>query len=247
MNPPGAAGGLLLEMREKLDEITAVDLIICPPFTALDNARQLFQNFRITIGAQNLFWEDKGAYTGEISASMLSAIGVEYVIIGHSERRQYFDDTDETVNKRMKAALKAGLKPILCLGETESEREDGITFEVVRKQFRGALEGIEIKELKDFMIAYEPVWAIGTGKTAKPADAQEVHELLRKLLAEKYTFEFSESTRILYGGSVKPDNAEGLFRQPDIDGALIGGASLSTVSFRQIAEAAEFLTTNEHE
>lgn len=241
MNPLGDLLPLLRELKVKLVGMNNIELMIAPPFTALNQASELFRGTPIIISGQNLFWEEKGAFTGEISASMLKVAGADYVIIGHSERRQYFGETDHSVNLRLKTALNNGLTPILCLGETEDEREKGITFEVIERQFKGALSGCGESDLPGFIIAYEPVWAIGTGKTAQPADAQEVHEFLRRLLRNNYSSALADTTRIIYGGSVKPDNAAGLFKQVDIDGALVGGASLSAESFAQIAKAAKEL------
>jgi len=237
MNPLSDPLPLLRELKVKLVGMNNIDLVVAPPFTALHQASELLRETPIIISAQHLFWEEKGAFTGEISASMLKVAGADYVIIGHSERRQYFSETDHSVNLRLKTALNNGLTPILCLGETEDERERGITFEVIERQFKGALSGCGESDLPGFIIAYEPVWAIGTGKTAQPADAQEVHEFLRRLLRDHYSSALADTTRIIYGGSVKPDNAAGLFKQVDIDGALVGGASLSAESFAQIAKA----------
>jgi triosephosphate isomerase len=212
--------------------------MIAPPFTAIVQAKEIFRDTKVHIAGQNLFWEEKGAYTGEISPGLLKSAGADTVIIGHSERRQYFCETDETVNKRVKTALKHNLTPVICIGETALEREAGITMEVIKRQFTGALVGLTEKDLRGFIIAYEPVWAIGTGKVAKPEDAQEVHELIRRLLRENFSSALSDTTRILYGGSVNAENASGLFRQVDIDGALVGGASLSADSFAKIAQSA---------
>ncbi len=238
MNPAGDPLPLLKSMRDSLSGIEGVDLLIAPPFTGIHFAVYTLKDSGILVAGQNLFWEEKGAYTGEISATQLTAAGVTHVIIGHSERRQYFGETDETVNKRVKAALKHGLIPIICIGETERERDQGITAEVIARQFKGALSGISAEDVEGMLIAYEPVWAIGTGKVAQPSDAQEVHLQIRNLLKEKYSTDFAGRIRILYGGSVKPDNAEGLFVQPDIDGALVGGASLTAESFAGIVRAA---------
>jgi triosephosphate isomerase len=185
----------------------------------------------IGLGAQNVFWEDSGAFTGEISAPILKDIGVQYVIIGHSERRQYFGETDETVNKRIKAALKHDLTPIVCVGEVLKERESNKTFDVIKKQCEGAFAGLTSEQMEKLIIAYEPVWAIGTGKTATPAQAQEVHQFIRKLLTKLYGDNVAQTVRIQYGGSVKPENSAELMSQPDIDGALVGGASLKAESF----------------
>ena len=238
MNPAGDPLPLLKSMRDSLAGIQDVDVLIAPPFTGIHFAAYTLKDSGILVAGQNLFWEDKGAFTGEISGSQLTAGGATHVIIGHSERRQYFGETDDTVNRRIKAALKHGLIPIVCIGETEGEREQGITAEVIDRQFKGAFSGIAAEDIEGMMIAYEPVWAIGTGKVAQPSDAQEVHRQIRNLLSAKYSPDFSGRTRILYGGSVKPDNAEGLFNQPDIDGALVGGASLTEESFSGIVKAA---------
>lgn len=238
MNPEGDPLPLLKSMRESLSGIQGVDLLIAPPFTGIHQAVYTFKGSGIYTAGQNLFWEEKGAYTGEISASQLKAAGASHVIIGHSERRQYFGETDETVNKRTKTAIKNGLIPIVCIGETGDERAKGITATVIERQFEGAFADISAEEADGILIAYEPVWAIGTGKVATPSDAQEVHSQVRQLLVNRYSAEFSDRTRILYGGSMKPDNAEGLLSQPDIDGGLIGGASLTAESFAGIAKAA---------
>jgi len=242
MNPADDPLALMRNVKAKCVGLNKIELMIAPPFTAIGQASMLFKGAKIHIAGQNLFWEADGAYTGEISAPLLKAAGADTVIIGHSERRQYFGETDETVNKRLKAALKYGLIPVVCIGETLQEREKGITLEVVGRQLSGGLTGLGEKELSSLIIAYEPVWAIGTGKVASPQDAQEVHEFIRRKLKELYSPAFADNLRILYGGSVKPDNAKGLFEQIDIDGALIGGASLSAESFAAIGWAAEDLS-----
>jgi triosephosphate isomerase len=183
-----------------------------------------------------VFWEESGAFTGEISTAMLKDVGCRYVIIGHSERRQYFSETDETVNKRLNAALKASLIPIVCIGETLAEREGEKTLAVIEQQLKGGLNGLSVEEMATVVIAYEPVWAIGTGKTATPDQAQEVHRFIRDLIARMFGKEIAESTRILYGGSVKPDNVDQLMARPDIDGALVGGASLQADAFARIVK-----------
>jgi triosephosphate isomerase len=238
MNPPDDPVPLLQEMRSELSVLDKIELLIAPPFTVIPQAVEIFEGTDITVAGQNLFWEDKGAFTGEVSAPMLKALGATGVIIGHSERRQFFNETDYTVNLRLKSALKWSLKPILCLGETERERLEGETFNILRRQLEGALQGLSEKELQGFVIAYEPVWAIGTGRVAEPSDAQEAHKFLRQLVSKHYSEKLADETRILYGGSVKPDNASGLFHQPDVDGALVGGASLSAASFANIARTA---------
>lgn len=208
--------------------------MIAPPFTAVSAVNNIIKNTPVSLGAQNLFWEPEGAYTGEISAAMLSDAGCKYVIVGHSERRQYFDETDEKVNKKIKAAIKAKLSPIICVGETESQRETKKTFSVLDKQIKIGLEGFLADELEDLVIAYEPVWAIGTGKTASKEQAQEVHYFLRSLVEKKFGNILAKSIRIQYGGSVKPSNISELMQMPDIDGALVGGASLDAETFSKI-------------
>ncbi len=211
--------------------IDNVDIVVCPPFTNLGEVSEMVLNSEVALGAQNCHWEKEGAYTGEVSVGMLKSVGCRYVIIGHSERRKYFGETDETVNKKLKASLAGGLIPIVCVGETLEEREASRTIEVVKTQVVGGLKGLGEEALEKLIIAYEPVWAIGTGKTATPEQAQEVHAMIRKLLADLYSKEFSSSIRVLYGGSVKPDNIEELMKAEDIDGGLIGGASLKADGF----------------
>lgn len=215
-----------------------VDVVIAPPFTALYAAKEAMDGTGIALAAQNLFWEDNGAFTGEVSGPMLRDTGCIYVIVGHSERRQLFGETDETVNKRLFAALKSDLIPIMCVGETLEERESNRTWEVVGRQLRDGLKGIDLAALRDFVIAYEPVWAIGTGRNATPDQAQEVHGLIRAHLKDKYGAELADRTRILYGGSVKPSNSRDLMQKPDIDGALVGGASLNPQHFAAIVRSA---------
>lgn len=218
--------------------VAGVDVAICPPFTALDRVSSVVHNTGIRLGAQNMYWEAKGAFTGEISASMLLTCGCEYVILGHSERRQFFGETDGTVNRRLKAALSAGLKPIVCIGESFDERHANVTEQVVETQTRGALDGISADDMRRITLAYEPVWAIGTGLTATPEQAEAVHGFLREVLAQLYDGAVAQGIRIQYGGSVKPDNAVELFEQDNIDGGLIGGASLEAEDFAAIVKAA---------
>ncbi len=213
---------------------TGREIVICPPFVNLAAAVQAVSGSNVTIGAQNLYWAAEGAYTGEISAPMIKAAGCDWVIVGHSERRQYFGETDETVLKRTVAALGAGLKPIVCVGELLAEREAGRTEEVLVGQFTNGIAGLTPEQFAQIVIAYEPVWAIGTGKTATPEIAQEAHVILRAEVARKFGEQAAGAVRILYGGSVKPDNAGNLMAQPDIDGALVGGASLEAASFAGI-------------
>ena len=229
---------LVAGIKTEAGNIHTVETVICVPFTDLDTAAQALKGSSIGLGAQNVHWAEKGAFTGEISTAMLKELGVNYVIIGHSERRQYFGETDDSVNKRTKAALAAGLKPIVCVGETLAEREAGQTTKVVERQVRAGLAGLAGTDWDKLVIAYEPVWAIGTGKTATTAQAQEVHAFIRKLLAELAGAEAAAKIRIQYGGSMKPENAKELMSQPDIDGGLIGGASLEAKSFADIVRGA---------
>lgn len=215
------------------------DVVICTPYTDLATAVEMTKGTNIHVGAENVHWAEKGAFTGEVSANMLVELGVEYVIIGHSERRQYFGETDQTVNARVKAALSKGLKPIICVGELLEEREAGKTEEVVVRQTTEAFKDIDKSELENIVIAYEPVWAIGTGKTATAEVANETIAIIRRTMAELYCPKCAENrVRIQYGGSMNPKNAEELLSKPDVDGGLIGGASLKTESFAKIIEAA---------
>ena len=213
---------------------TENEVILCVPYTDLFYALLHVQGTNIKIGAQNMHWEESGAYTGEVSGKMLKSIGVEYVIIGHSERRQYFAETDETVNKKIKSALSNGLKPIVCVGETLEQREQGITKNIITDQVEKALEEISAESLKDIIIAYEPIWAIGTGKTATKEDANETIKQIREKIAEKYGQDVADGVIIQYGGSVKSSNAKELFEMSDIDGGLVGGASLKPDEFSKI-------------
>lgn len=224
-------------IKDKAADVQNVDMILCPPFTNLSSVVDVVKGTNIGVGAQHLHWEAKGAFTGEISADMLRSVGCQYVIIGHSERRQYFGETDETVNKRIKAALAAGLVPIVCVGETLEEREADKTQEVVETQITGAYKDISSNDAENMVVAYEPVWAIGTGKVATPQQAQEVHAYIRSLLKTVYSEKVAETVRIQYGGSMKPGNAAELLANPDVDGGLIGGASLDADSFLGIINA----------
>ncbi|MCX8029100.1 MAG: triose-phosphate isomerase [Brevinematales bacterium] len=219
---------------ENLKDVKDRDILICPPFTALYPVYEVIKETNIKLGAQDVFYEDSGAYTGEISPLMLKDVGCEYVIIGHSERRHIIKETDELINKKVKASLKHNLKVILCVGELLEEREYGKTLDVVREQTIRGLEGVSSEEIKNVVIAYEPVWAIGTGKTAKPEDAQEVQQYIRQLLAQMYSKEIANNIIIQYGGSVKASNIDDLMAMPDIDGALVGGASLNLDEFTRI-------------
>ncbi|MDH4161575.1 MAG: triose-phosphate isomerase [Nitrospirota bacterium] len=207
------------------------DIVLGPPFTSLSAVAEAIKGSNIGLSAQNLHWEEKGAFTGEISADMLLDSGCKYVIIGHSERRQYFGETDESVNKKVKQALKKGLLPIMCVGETLAEREAGKLNEIIGRQVTGGLKDLSPDDMKKVVIAYEPVWAIGTGKTATPEQANEVHALIRNKVKSLYSADTAEGLRIQYGGSVTPENVSQLMAMPDIDGALVGGASLKPESF----------------
>jgi triosephosphate isomerase len=213
------------------------DVIVCPAFTSLSEAYTLLKDTKIKLGAQNMYFETSGAFTGEISASMLKSVGCEYVILGHSERRTIFGETDELINNKIKKANASGLKPIFCVGELLEEREAGITEKVIEKQIRSGLKDISSEEMGNVIIAYEPVWAIGTGKTASPQQAEEVHKFIRSLINDKYGASVSENIIIQYGGSVNNKNARELLSQKDIDGALVGGASLKADSFIEIIQA----------
>ena len=241
MNKTAAEGCELVNaLKEKLacSCYDQVDIVVCPPFTTIGAVAEAAKGSRIKVGAQNIHWAANGAFTGEISADMLKTSGVEYVIIGHSERRQYFGETDATVNSRLKAAIAAGLKPIVCIGELLDERENGKTEEVLTRQIRGGFDGISAEEMAKTIVAYEPVWAIGTGKTATPEVAQETHAHIRKEIAAMFGEEVAEKVRIQYGGSMKASNARELVAQKDIDGGLIGGAALKADSFADLVKEA---------
>jgi triosephosphate isomerase len=212
------------------------EIVVCPPFIDLQAALECVKGSSVGVGAQNVHWANEGAYTGEISSAMLLAIGCTHAIIGHSERRQYFGETDDTVNLRLKTALEAGLTPIVCVGEVLQEREAGLTEDVLRRQCARAFHKISTKKASKLVVAYEPVWAIGTGKTATPQLASEAHSLIRGEAAKTFGQEFADQLRILYGGSVKPENAKALMSEDEIDGALVGGASLDPKSFSTIVK-----------
>ncbi len=227
----------IAELKRKVDFSSGAEVVVCPPFTSLSAAVAEVADTPIKVGAQNIHWADNGAFTGEISVSMLQEIPVTYVILGHSERRQYFGEIDDTVNARLRTALKAGFRPIVCVGETKEQREAGQSEEIVARQIKGGLDGLSNSDMDSVIIAYEPVWAIGTGLTATPGQAQGMHDFIRRLLARSFAGNISGSTRILYGGSVKPGNAAELMSKPDIDGALVGGASLKSDDFGGIVNA----------
>ena len=214
------------------------DVVGCTPAVDFAAVSEVIKGTNIKLGAENMHWKESGAYTGELSAAMLKESGVEYVILGHSERRQYFAETDETVNKRAKAALAGGLKPIICVGESLTQREQGVTEELIRMQVKIALNGVTADELKNVVIAYEPIWAIGTGKTATADQAEEVCAAIRKVVGELYGADAAKALTVQYGGSMNPKNAEELLSKPDVDGGLIGGASLKADQFAVIVEAA---------
>ncbi len=229
---------LVNELKPLVAGIDKCDIVVCPPFTSIAAAVEAAAGSNVKVGAQNVHWAESGAFTGEISAAMLKELGVEYVILGHSERRQYFGETDATVNQRLKAALAAGLKPIVCVGELLEERESGKTEKVLDTQLNGGLEGIPAAAMPGIVIAYEPVWAIGTGKTATPELAEETHAFIRVRLNDMFGKEIGEQVRIQYGGSMKADNATALVAQRNIDGGLIGGASLKAGSFADLIKNA---------
>ncbi len=232
--------GFLEDFRRDVEEVHGVEIVIAPPFTALAKLSELLGGSqRIRLGAQNMYYERSGAYTGEISPAMLRELFVRYVILGHSERRQLFGETDAIINKKVRAALAAELKPIVCVGETLEERDTGKEKQVLETQLNGSLAGLTSEELLDVVIAYEPVWAIGTGRTASPEQAQDAHAHTRAVLASLSDAATADKIRIQYGGSVKPANAETLLGQPDIDGALVGGASLEPRGFAEIVKAAQ--------
>jgi triosephosphate isomerase len=235
----GEAIDLVRELKAAISGVKGVEVAVAPPFTALYAVCKELEGSSIRLAAQNLYWEEKGAFTGEVSPLMLKEVGCHYVIIGHSERRQFFGETDETANRRIKAALAQGLKVIFCIGETLREREEGKTFSVIERQVEDGLKNLSDKEMENIVIAYEPIWAIGTGKTATPGQAEEVHRFIRGKIEKLYSQEVSEEIRIQYGGSVTPENIKGLMEQANIDGALVGGASLKAESFSKIVRFKE--------
>jgi triosephosphate isomerase len=228
---------LVSEIKSSLQKKENVDVILCPPFTSLETASALLKDSYIKLGAQNMYYEDSGAFTGEISAKMLKSVGCEYVILGHSERRTIFKETDEIVNKKIKKALSEKLKVIFCIGETLEEREKGITNSILEKQLKNGLQDITSSQMDELIVAYEPVWAIGTGKTATPMQAEEAHKFIRSVISEIFSDSVAENIVIQYGGSVKPDNAKELMSQKNINGALVGGACLKSKSFLEIINA----------
>lgn len=230
------AAALARALVEQVGSVTEADVVVCPVYTSLDAVLEAVKGSNIKVGAQNCHFEEQGAYTGEISPGMLKEVGVSYVIIGHSERRQYFNETDESINKKAKALYAQGLTPIICVGETLEEREGNQMETVITNQIKACLADLPAENVAKSVIAYEPVWAIGTGKTATKEQAQEVHALIRRLLTEIFDETTAQSVRIQYGGSVKPGNIAELMAQPDIDGALVGGAALEADSFAGIVK-----------
>jgi triosephosphate isomerase len=231
---------LLAQLKSAVPQLPPnVIAVVCPPFTSLQIASVALKGSAFRLGAQNMSQHDEGAFTGEISGKMLKSLGCDYVILGHSERRQYYGETNELVNAKAKKALSLGLIPIVCVGESLQEREAGVTGQIVIAQIKGALTGIAHQDMARIVIAYEPVWAIGTGKVATPQQAQEVHQMIRKQIAQMYDWALAERTVIQYGGSVKPDNAADILTQNDVDGALVGGACLKADSFASILKAAK--------
>src|SRR5919109_2182245 len=222
------------ELRGLVKDIDAVEVVVAPPFTALHAAAEAARNSNVGIAAQDLYWEREGAFTGEVSGPMIREAGAEYVIVGHSERRTYFNETDATVNRKTQAAIASGLTPIVCVGETLDQRERNETFEVLDRQIKQGLDAVSGEQLAQLVIAYEPVWAIGTGRNATPAQAAEAHGHIRKRLRQWFGNDAAEACHVIYGGSVKPDNIRDLVSQPDVDGALVGGASLDVRSFFDI-------------
>jgi triosephosphate isomerase len=228
---------LVEDLKGTLADVGDVEVVVCPPFTALDAVREALRGSNIELGAQNMHWEEEGAYTGEISPLMLRSLGCMYVILGHSERRTYFGETDEAVNRKVKSAMANGLLPIICVGETLEERDAGRTEDVVVRQTKAALSGVKTNGAERIVIAYEPVWAIGTGRTASAEEANRVIHLIRQSVAEVFNERIAQEVRIQYGGSVKPQNIADFLGQPDIDGALVGGASLDSESFAAIVKS----------
>jgi triosephosphate isomerase len=231
---PAETSAFFEKFRPLVESAAHCDVVICPPYTSLAAAVEAVKGSRIAIGAQNIAWAKEGAFTGEISGPMLTAVGATYALVGHSERRQYFAETDETVLKRAQAALEAGITPIVCVGELLADREAGKTEAVLAGQFQKGIAGLTEAQFTRIVIAYEPVWAIGTGKTATPEMAADAHRAIRARVREKFGKDAADAVRILYGGSVKPDNARTLMAQPEIDGVLVGGASLDPAGFASI-------------
>ena len=233
---PSEAVDFIRQLKPLVADVNDIDIVVAPPFTVLQAVSREIEGSNISLGAQNVFWEASGAFTGEVSHTMVRDVGCRYVIIGHSERRQYFGETNESVRKKIEASLAVELSPILCVGEALGEREAGKTFDIVKNQVSQCLEGFSQEEMENITIAYEPIWAIGTGKTATPEQAEEVHAFIREQLGTLFGQQVSDRVRIQYGGSVNPDNISDLMAQPSIDGALVGGASLKVESFLSIVK-----------
>lgn len=236
---PEQSKEMLKELIPLINHIINVEIVIAPPFTSLIGAYEILKGTNIKLGAQNMYFEEKGAFTGEISPNFLKEIGVEYVILGHSERRNIFNESDDLINKKLKKALNIGLKPIVCIGEHLEEREAGKTKEIIKYQMDRTFKDLKKDQIIQTVIAYEPIWAIGTGKTATPEQAEEIHVFIRGILSQKFDQETADLIRIQYGGSIKPDIAEDLFGKKNIDGGLVGGASLQANSLAHIIKAAE--------
>jgi triosephosphate isomerase len=239
LGTPTEAISITKKLKSLVKGIKNVDIVIAPPFTVLESVVRETKKTNLNIAAQNMYFEDKGAFTGEISPLFLKSIGVKYVILGHSERRQIFGETDDLINKKIKKALKESLIPIVCIGENLNAREAGKTKEIIQNQMNFTFQDISSQDMVKIIIAYEPIWAIGTGKTATPEQAEEIHIFIRDILKEKYGENVADKIRIQYGGSIKPDNAKSLFSRENIDGGLVGGASLNSESFFEIIKAAE--------
>ena len=239
MGSPSEANKMLKELIPLVKKVKSVDIVIAPPFTALSSAIQTVKNTNIMVGAQNMYYEEKGAFTGEISPIFLKELGCKYVILGHSERRDIFNEIDDLINKKLKKALKSDLNPIVCIGEHLEERETGKTKDVIENQFNLTFKDIKSEDLSRVIIAYEPIWAIGTGKTATPKQAEEIHVFIRELIADAFGKNTAETVRIQYGGSINPTNAKEIFEKENIDGGLVGGASLQSKSLYEIVKAAE--------
>jgi triosephosphate isomerase len=232
-----SSASFINSFKKHIKKIKNTEIVICPPFTLLNKINEAIKNTKIKLGAQNMHFEEQGAYTGEVSALMLKDISCEYVILGHSERRQYFNETDKFINKKIKSALKNKLKIILCIGETLKQRNNNQTMKIIKNQLLNCLKSINEKEIKNITIAYEPIWAIGTGKNATPLQAEEVHKFIRELLTNIYNKNISKNIRIIYGGSVNPNNIKELMAMKNINGALVGGASLDAKSFGRICSS----------
>jgi len=227
---------LVNSIKRSLYDVEEVEIVICPPFTSLSDVNEITMDTNIKLGAQDCYWEKEGAFTGEISAGMLKSAGCKYCIIGHSERRQFFGETNETVNKKLKVLLKEDIRPIVCVGEKLEDRKSGKTFDVIKDHVMNSLAGLSKEDILKTVIAYEPVWAIGTGVNATKEQAEEAHKYIRTLLGQMHGDEVAKSIRIQYGGSVKPENIKELITQEDVDGALVGGASLKADSFVQLVK-----------